>query len=128
MSVQRNGGCVPPQAPQSTWENEKTWAMLCHAATFATFIPFGNIIGPLVIWILKKDAMPFVNDQGKEALNFQISIMIYYAVSALLIFGLVGIVLLPAVAIFGLVMTIIAIIKVSEGRPFRYPLCMRFVK
>jgi hypothetical protein len=57
---------------------ERNWAMTCHLASFAGYVlPLGNIIGPLVAWLMKRDEFPLVDDQGKEALNFQISMTIY---------------------------------------------------
>jgi uncharacterized protein len=91
-------------------------------------IPFGNIIGPLVVWLMKKNEIPFVDDQGKESLNFQITIAIALVVSFLLVFVLVGFLLLPAVGIFGLVFTIIAGIKANEGQTYRYPFAIRLIK
>ena len=81
-------------------KDARLWAMLCHLSTFAGMvgIPFGNILGPLIIWLIKKDEYPFVDDQGKEALNFQISMTVYLIVSVLLCFVLVGFILLPIVA------------------------------
>ncbi|MHC4819193.1 MAG: DUF4870 domain-containing protein, partial [Planctomycetota bacterium] len=97
---------------------------------FAGFIgiPFGNILGPLVIWLIKKDEMPFVDDQGKEVLNFQISLTIYAIISGILCLIFIGFLLLPAVLIFGIVMTIIGTIKASSGERYRYPFTIRFLK
>ena len=112
----------------STTKDERTWAMLCHLSTLAGFIiPFGNIIGPLVLWLIKKDEFPLVNDQGKEAVNFQISMTIYIIASIILIFLLVGIPLLIGLGLFDLIVTVIAAIKANEGARYRYPLCIRFV-
>ena len=103
--------------------------MLCHAVSFAgIIIPLGNIVGPLVIWLMKKDTMPLVDDQGKESLNFQITMMIAVAISFVLMLILIGFVLVFAVGIFDIVMTIIAIVKVSQGERYRYPACIRFIK
>lgn len=105
------------------------FAMLCHlTALSGLVIPFGNIIGPLVIWLMKKDVYPVVDDQGKESLNFQISIFIYLIASAILIIILIGIILMVAVGVFAIVMTIIASIKANEGVKYRYPLCIRLIK
>ena len=118
---------VSPETPPLS-KDEHMWGMLCHLSALAGFlIPTGNIVGPLVVWLIKKDEMPFVDDQGKEAVNFQISVTIYVIVSAVLIFVVIGIVLLPAALIFGLVMTIIASLKANEGEAYRYPLCIRFI-
>jgi len=108
------------------------WAMFCHLVGLAAILPivpiFGGAIGALIIWQIKKDDFPFVNEQGKEALNFQISILIYAIVSGLLIFACVGAFLLPAVIIFDIVFLIIAAIKANNGFHYRYPLCIRFIK
>jgi uncharacterized Tic20 family protein len=105
------------------------WGMLCHLAglLYFTAVPFANVIGPLVLWLLKKDEMPWVDQNGREALNFQISIAIYTIVSAVLILAIVGIVLLPAVMLFNLVACIIGALKANSGDAYRYPLCIRFL-
>lgn len=109
-------------------KDEKTWAMLCHLSTFAAFIfPFGNIIAPLIIWLIKKDEYPLVDDQGKEALNFQITMTVYFIASVILIFFVIGIPLLIGLGIFDLVITIVAAIKANEGEKFRYPLSIKFI-
>ena len=105
------------------------WAMIAHLSTFAGhLIPFGNIVGPLIVWAIKKDEMPFVNDQGKEALNFQITMTVALIVAGLSVFVLIGFVLFPVVYLFDLIMTIIAAIKANEGVAYRYPLSIRLVK
>lgn len=110
--------------------DERMWAMLCHLSSFAYFVvpPIGGVLGPLAVWLIKKDEYPLVDDQGKEALNFQISILIYTVVSAVLILAIIGIPLLIAVTIFDIVVTIIAAIKANGGEFYRYPLTMRLVK
>ena len=107
-----------------------TWAMFCHLAGLGGFIipAIGSVIGPLIIWQIKKDLDPFVDQNGKEAMNFQISMLIYAIVAALLIMACVGTVLLPAVGIFDLVFLIIAAIKASNGEAYRYPLTLRLIK
>jgi uncharacterized Tic20 family protein len=107
----------------------KRWGMLCHFSGFAGFIcPFGNIAAPLAIWLLKKDQFEFVDDQGKEALNFQITMLIAVIVAAISCFLLVGIVLFPAVVLFDVASIVNAAIKASNGERFRYPLTLRLVK
>ena len=116
-----------PQA--GVGKEETTWAMLVHLSTLLGFvgIPLANIIAPLVIWLIKKDTMPLVDDQGKEALNFQISLTIYGIVSFLLVFVFVGFFLLAALLIFDIVFTIIAAINAQKGIAYRYPLTIRFL-
>ena len=120
----------PGMGPPAPGQDEKMWAMLCHLSALIACIgiPFGNIIGPLVVWLIKKDQMPFVDDQGKEALNFQISVIIYAIVSAILIVVVIGIFLLIAVGIFWLVMIVVAGVKANGGQAYRYPLCIRLLK
>jgi len=110
----------------------RMWAMFCHLAGLAAFVPilpaFGCIIGPLVIWLIKKEEFPFVDSHGKEALNFQISMFIYGLVAGLLCFACVGFVLLPIVIVVDVVLLIVAAIKANDGYRYRYPLTIRFVK
>ena len=113
----------------SITSEERNWAMLCHLSALAGLvIPSGHVIGPLVVWLMKKDQFPFVDDQGKESLNFQISVTIYLAAALATLLILIGIVLVPAVLIFSLVMVILAGVKASAGEAYRYPLCIRFIK
>ncbi len=112
-----------------TTKDDRTWALLAHLSALAGYvIPFGNIVGPLIVWLIKKDQSWFVNDQGKEALNFQLSVTIYLIISAILVFVVVGIVLVIAVAIGALILVIIAAVRANEGITYRYPLTMRFIK
>ena len=109
---------------------ERTMGMLCHLLAFCGLVmPFGgNILGPLVLWLVKKEGMPFVDDQGKESLNFQISVVIYGVGAALLSFIGIGIVLGAALGVFWLVMEIIATVAANKGERYRYPLTIRLLK
>jgi len=108
---------------------ERNWGMGCHLAALAGFvIPFGNIIGPLVFWLMKRDESEFVNDQGKESLNFQITVTILAIVAGILIIVLIGIFLLILVGIVSLVMIILAAVKASEGEKYRYPFNIRLIQ
>lgn len=103
--------------------------MFAHlSALFGLVVPLGSVIGPLVMWLIKKDTMPFVNDQGKEALNFNITMLIAAIVCWILVFILVGFLLLPILVIFWLVFVVIATIKANEGVLYRYPFALRLVK
>jgi uncharacterized Tic20 family protein len=120
---------VPTPQANELSKDEKNWGMFCHLSSFIGFIiPFGNIIGPLVLWLMKKDEYAFVDDQGKEALNFQITVGIAFIVCFLLTFVVIGIFLMFVVGIFDLVVTIMAIIKSSQGEYYRYPISIRLVK
>ncbi|MEM6424629.1 MAG: DUF4870 domain-containing protein [Cyanobacteria bacterium P01_D01_bin.128] len=109
-------------------QEARNWSMAAHLSTLTGYvIPLGNIIGPLVIWLVKKDEMPFVGDQAKEALNFQISMLIYIIISAILVFVVIGIVLLFLIIIADLIFTIIAAVKAGQGVAYRYPMTMRLI-
>lgn len=117
----------PPMAGAPSAE-ERQWAMFAHlSALVGVIIPLGSIIGPLVIWLIKKDTMPFVNDQGKEALNFNITVAIAAVVGWILCFILIGFLLLAVLAIGWLVFVIMATIKANEGTTYRYPFTLRLV-
>ena len=110
-------------------QDDKTMGMLCHLAALAGFIiPFGAIIGPLIVWLMKKDQSPFIDHHGKEALNFQITMAIGFLISFVLIFVVIGIFLIIGLAIFSLVMIIIAAIKANEGESYQYPVNLRLIK
>lgn len=114
--------------PSPIQKPDRTWDILCHISALAGFvIPFGNVFGPLVVWLIKRDQMPSVNEHGKEALNFQISVAIYAIIAWLTVFILIGFILLPAVIIGFLVLTIIATVKASNGEFYRYPFTIRFI-
>ena len=104
-------------------------AMLCHLAAFLGFVfPFGSVVGPLILWQMKKEVDPFIDDQGKEALNFQITVAIAWMVCIVLAFAVVGFFLMVALAIATVVLTIIGSIKANKGIAYRYPLTWRLVK
>ena len=110
-------------------QDEKLWGMLCHLLAFAGYIvPFGNIIGPLIMWLVKKDQSKYVNKHGKSSLNFEISITIYVLVAIILVFLLIGIPILIGLGIFQLIVVIIASIKAYDGQFFKYPLTIEFLK
>ncbi len=110
-------------------KQERMWAMFCHLGTFLGYlIPFANIITPLIIWLMKKDESSLIDDQGKESLNFQISIMIYYIISLLLTLLIIGVLFLIGLVVFNLVVVIIAGIKANNGERYRYPITIRFIK
>jgi uncharacterized protein len=111
-------------------KNARMWAMICHLAGLAGIIlpATGNIVAPLVVWQIKKEDNPFVNEQGKEAVNFQITVTIYFIVSILLCFICVGAFLVAGTILFFFIFTLIAAVKVNNGYHYRYPLTIRFVK
>lgn len=109
-------------------KEERNWAALTHVAAFAGFfIPFGNIVGPLLIWIMKKDASAYIDFHGKESLNFQISITIYFLIAAVLIFLLIGLPMLLLIFLASYGFPIVAAIKAAEGEYYYYPLNLRLI-
>lgn len=107
---------------------ERNWAMFCHLGGFCGyFIPLGHIIVPLVLWLIKRHEYPFVNEHGKEALNFNISMTIYTIASVILAFLLVGFLLLAVLFVFQIVVIIKAAIEANKGGYYSYPLTIRFL-
>ena len=102
--------------------DEKMIAMCAHLITFLS-----SFIGPLVIYLVKKDESAFVGDQAKEVLNFHLSVLIYFAAVILSLFLIVTVVLLPALGVFVFIVTIVGAIRAYEGKAYRYPLCIRFI-
>jgi uncharacterized protein len=103
--------------------------MLCHLSALAGFvIPLGNLLGPFLVWQLKKNEFPSVDAHGRQALNFQLSCLIYALAALVLIFVLVGIPLLIAIGVFNLVCVILATITVNNGQPWKYPLALPLIK
>jgi uncharacterized Tic20 family protein len=132
----------PPIAEPSEVKADNTMGMLCHllALTAVIGVPLGNILGPLIVWLIKRDDDPFVDSCGKESLNFQISVTIYGVVLFALmlpatILPFFGILLVPLIMLGGMalvigaiVYTIIAAIKASEGTSYTYPYSLRLIK
>ncbi len=107
----------------------RSWALLCHLSAFSGYvIPLGNIFGPLLIYLLKRDEMPAIEEHGKEALNFNLSLTIYIILAAFLSIILIGIPILIGLVILSLVATILAAIKADDGELYRYPLTIRFIR
>ena len=122
------GAAGPPVTTAVAPADVRNWAMGAHLSALAgLFIPFGNLIGPLVVWLIKRDESPIIDREGKESLNFQISMTIYMLVCALLVFVLIGIPLLVVIGVVDLILTIVAATKVSSGVPYRYPMTIRFL-
>jgi uncharacterized Tic20 family protein len=115
--------------------DERTWALLGHLSAFSAFITgLGCVLGPLIVWLVKRDTLPFAADQAREALNFNITMLI--AGAALILFTIVtfGIGALLAVPLgfvlffYWLVFTIIAAVNANNGVRYRYPLTLRLVQ
>lgn len=120
---------IRPEVLGPDGDPERNWAMACHLSAFAGyFIPFGNVLGPLVVWLFKGQHYALVDRCGREALNFQISMTLYILVASLLIVVVIGVPLLIGLAVFNLVMIIVATVKTRSGEDFRYPITIRFFR
>ncbi|HSE70059.1 MAG TPA: DUF4870 domain-containing protein [Nocardioidaceae bacterium] len=126
------GGDYQPQAgpgaPYGPTSEERTWALIAHVGTLVAAWFAMGFLCPLVVMLVKGNESPFVRRHAVESLNFQISLLIYLVVSAILIFLVIGIFMLIALGIFALVVIILATVAASNGRDYRYPLTIRMVK
>ena len=118
----------PPPAPIAS-ADVRTWNVLCHAsALLGLFLHFlGHLLGPLIVWLVKRGDSPEIDAHGRESLNFQLSMLIYDAIAAILCLVLIGIPILIALWIMNTVCVIIASIRASEGKFYRYPITIRFL-
>ena len=91
-------------------------------------VPFANLIAPLALWWWKRGVDPFVDAQGKEALNFQISVTIAGFICFLLMFVFIGLVLFAMLTVAVMILIIIAAVRANEGKPYRYPMIWRPIK
>ena len=126
---------TPAQTPNES--QIRTWNMWCHLSALAGLIgiPFGNVLGPLIVWQIKKNEIPSVEVHGKAALNFQLTVLIAAVITGfaafILSFILIGFLLIPVVFVIcvcGAVFAIIAGLKANEGKDYRYPYSIQFVK
>ncbi len=129
----------PPEQPSPVPRpnGSRTWEMWCHMSALAGLlpIPFGNLLGPLIVWQMKRSEFPSVDEHGKESLNFQISIAIYFLavgmVTAVTWLFCIGFLFLPVLAVihFGaIILAVIAGIKANDGIAYRYPFNLRLIK
>lgn len=103
--------------------DDRTWGIITHLSGI-----FTGFFGPLVIWLIKKQESSFLNEQAKEALNFQITVAIAMFVSAMLTVVIIGVFMMPVVGLAMLILSIMAAVKVSNGEGYRYPLTIRLIK
>lgn len=125
------------QTLPSSGPSIRTWTVLCHLSALAGFIipAAGHLVGPLIVWLLKRDDSREIDEHGKESLNFQISMFIYTAalgvICFILMFVLIGFLLLPLFAVLyvaDIVLVIIASMKANDGTLYRYPFTIRLLK
>jgi len=126
-SAHRGEPGSPARSPANVTDEQ--WSLFAHLASFAGYLlPLGNIVGPLAIWLSKRNDSAFVDRHGAAALNFQISLTIYFIVSFFLTIVFIGVIGIIAVIVIDLVYTIVNMVHASNGRDPRYPLTIRFVK
>ncbi len=120
---------LPPQQPAPGGIGEQQWIVFLHLSALAGIVlpSFGHILGPLIIWLVKKPESPAIDAAGRNVLNFQISWTIWMVVSFLTIWACVGAVLFPAVVIAWLVFTIIGAVKASNGETYKFPLTIKML-
>ena len=117
---------TPPE--QLKPQEERLWATLCHLLAFG-FIPPVNVIPPLVIWLFQRERSALVNDQGKESVNFQLTMTIGVLAGFPLVFVLcIGLFVLAGLYAFNVIMITMAAVRANEGETWRYPVCIRFLK
>jgi uncharacterized Tic20 family protein len=110
-------------------ETERNWAMLCHLSAFAGFFfPFGSIIGPLICWLSRRDESVWVNVNGRNSINFQLSILLYIVLTIPLCFIIIGIPIFFLLVTLKVICIIIASVKAAKGELFRYPLLIPFIQ
>lgn len=134
----------------SAEKEQHNWAMICHLSALAIFlpiVPFGNIVGPLVVWLWKRHDVPGVNEHGRAALNFHLSIVIYLLVAGLFIalplfvlsfVPFAAFVTIPALFLLALlggalllaeiILTVVAALKASDGKHYDYPFTLNLIK
>ena len=136
-----NDPYTPPSviesAPSTALSSEeRNWAMVGHLSALTGLISgFGYIVGPLIVWLVKKDTMSFASQEAKEALNFNISWCIWTILLGIVTFILslilVGLLLVPVLLVIPIAMAVLSIVagvRAGEGRPYRYPLTVRFIQ
>lgn len=123
---------LPPPLPVSAPAliNVRSWTALCHAsALLGVFLHFpGHLLAPLIVWLMKRDESPEIDAHGKEAVNFQLSMLLYNLIAAVFCLILIGFVFLAVLWVLNAVLVIIAAIQASDGKFYRYPMTIRFIQ
>jgi uncharacterized Tic20 family protein len=135
MTPDADTGTAPGEEPDNATgvsyevsSEDRTWGILTHAAALVGFIvPFGNVLGPLLVWAIKKEDSQFVDDNGKRALNFQITWTVLLVVAALLVVVGIGLLVVPLLAIAWLILVILAIVRASDEQVYDYPLTLDLI-
>ncbi len=110
------------QMPLHSTPNDRTLATVTHLLGLVA-----GFLGPLIVWIVKKEESPYVAQQAKEALNFQLTMILYWVVSFFAMIILIGLLMLPVVLVLQFVLPIVAAVAANKGTAYRYPLTLRFI-
>jgi uncharacterized Tic20 family protein len=127
---------ITPLPPSSSDNDTRTWCMACHLSALGGFVvPFGNLLGPLLVWQIKKNDIPAVDAHGKASLNFQITAVLLTLIAGVLAFALsficIGFLLIPVVALLpiaAMIFAIVAGIKANNGEEYRYPYVWELIR
>ena len=121
---------TPPPLPAPAVTNVRLWTVFCHAsALLGVFLHFpGHVLGPLIVWLAKRDDSPELDAHGKEAVNFQLSMLLYTIISGVFCLVLIGFAFLAILWVLNAVFVIIASIQASDGKFYRYPMTIRFIQ
>ena len=113
----------------ATTRDARKWATVCHLSALVGLLGngIGFLLGPLIVWLLKREDDPFIDEQGKEAVNFQITMFLVMLLAGILALLLVGFLIMAVVGLVMIILPIVAAIQANEGRPFRYPFTIRFI-
>ena len=118
-------GAAPAQMPSA---EERQWAMFCHLSAMLLYAGIiGGVLVPLLLWLMKREGNPFVDDQGRETVNFQITIVLGLCIAVPLCFFLVGIPMVAGLFLYHFIATIVAAVRSNEGVRYRYPFCWRLI-
>ena len=118
-----------PPPLTATSSSVRTWCVLAHATALVGFlVPFaGHVVGPLIVWLAKRQDSPEIDAHGKESINFQLSMLIWNAIAGILCLVLIGIPMLLLLHVLNVIFVIVATIQASEGKLYRYPLAIRLI-
>jgi len=118
---------VPTPEPVRPDRDARMWAMICHLVGLAwLLVPLiGNVLAPLIVWLIKREDDPFIDEQGKQAFNFQASMSLYFVIATVTI---IGILVLPVIIILAFIYPIVAAVRSNQGEHYRYPLTIGFLQ